>query len=57
VRLLRWMGNRVALKEGVKIGGWGGTSKGKHVFIEDDVMGDDDAVGDEVKIAIPLVVR
>jgi hypothetical protein len=41
-------GNRVGLEEGVKIGGWGGASKGKHIFIEDDVMRDDDAVGGEV---------
>ena len=51
------MGTRIRLKEGVKIGGWGGASKGKHIFIEDDVMGDDDAMRGEVKIAMPLVVR
>jgi hypothetical protein len=45
------------LKEGVKISGWGGASKGKHIFVDDDVMGDDDAMGGEVKIAISLVVR
>jgi hypothetical protein len=52
-----WRGNRIGLKEGVKIGGWGGANKGKHIFVENDVMRDDDAVGDEVKTAIPLVVR
>jgi hypothetical protein len=50
------MGNRVVLKEGVEIYGWGGPSKGKHIFVEDGVTGDDNAVGDEVKIAIPVVV-
>jgi hypothetical protein len=51
------MGDRVGLKEGVEIGGWGGASKGKHIFVEDDMTRDDDAVGDEVKKVIPLVVR
>jgi hypothetical protein len=51
------MGTRIRLKEGVKIGGWGGASKGKHIFVENDVARDDDAVGGEVKTAIPLVVR
>jgi hypothetical protein len=50
-------GNRVGLEEGVKIGGWGGASKGKHIFVEDDVTRDDDAVGGEVRASIPLVVR
>jgi hypothetical protein len=31
-------------------------SKGKHIFVEDDVMRDD-AMGEEVKTARPLVVR
>jgi hypothetical protein len=35
----------------------GGASKGKHIFVEDDVMRDDDAMGCELKKAIPLVVR
>jgi hypothetical protein len=43
--------------EGVEIGGWGGACKGKRIFVEDDVARDDDAVGGEVKAAIPLVVR
>jgi hypothetical protein len=49
------MGTRIRLKEGVKIGGWGGASKGKHIIVEDDVTGDDDAMGGEVKTTIPLV--
>jgi len=32
-------------------------SKGKGRFIEDDVPGDDDSVGGEVKAAISFVVR
>jgi hypothetical protein len=51
------MGTRIRLKEGFKIGGWGGASKGKHIFIENDMMRDDDLMGGEVKTAIPLVVR
>jgi hypothetical protein len=51
------MGTRIKLKEGVEIGGWGGASKVKHIFLEDDMMIDDDAMGGEVKTAIPLVVR
>jgi hypothetical protein len=50
-------GNWVGLEEGVKIGGWGGACKGKHIFVEDDVTRDDDAVGGEVQAPIPLVVR
>jgi hypothetical protein len=53
---LGWRGNQIILKEGVEIGRWGGASKGKHIFVEDDVMRDDDAVGDEVKTMIPLMV-
>jgi hypothetical protein len=30
-------GNRIGLKEGVEIDGWGGACKGKHIFVEDDV--------------------
>jgi hypothetical protein len=41
---LGWRGNRIRLEKGVKIGRWGGASKGKHIFIEDDVTRDDDAV-------------
>jgi hypothetical protein len=51
-----WEGNRIRLEEGVKIGGWGGASKGKHIFVEDDVTRDD-AVGGEVQAPVPLVVR
>jgi hypothetical protein len=51
------MGTRIRLKEGVEIDGWGGASKGKHIFVEDDMTRDDDAMGGEVKTAIPLAVR
>jgi hypothetical protein len=34
-------GNRIRLKKGVEICRWGGASKGKHIFVEDDVTGDD----------------
>jgi hypothetical protein len=51
-----WRGNRIGLKERVEISGWGGANKGKHIFIKNDVTRDD-AVGGEVKIVIPLVVR
>jgi hypothetical protein len=49
------MGTQIRLKKGVEINGWGGASKGKH--IENDMTGDDDAMGGEVKTMIPLVVR
>jgi hypothetical protein len=49
-------GTRVGLKEGVKIGGRGGVGKGKNIFVEDDVTRDDDAMGCEIKAAIPLVI-
>jgi hypothetical protein len=51
------MDTRIRLKEGVEIDGRGGARKGKHIFVEDDVTGDDDAMGGEVKTAIPLVVK
>jgi hypothetical protein len=54
---LGWRGNQIELKESVEIGGWGGASKGKHIFIENHVMRDGDVVGDEVKTLIPLVGR
>jgi hypothetical protein len=41
----------------VEIGGWGGASEGKHIFVENDMTRDEDVVGDEVKTVIPLVVR
>jgi hypothetical protein len=50
-------GNQIGLKERVEIGGWGGANKGKHIFVENNVMRDEYAVGDEVKTVIPLVVR
>jgi hypothetical protein len=43
-RRLGWRGNRIVLKEGVEIDGWRGANKGKHIFVEDDVTRDDDAV-------------
>jgi hypothetical protein len=52
-----WGWNRIRLEEGVKIGGLGGASKGKHIFVKDDVTRDDDAVGGEVQTPVPLVVR
>jgi hypothetical protein len=55
-RRLRWMGTPIGLKEGVKIGVWGGANKGKHIFVEDDVTRHD-AVGDEVKTTILLMVK
>ena len=42
------MGTRIRLKEGVEVGGWGGAGKGKHIFVEDDMTRDDDAMGGEV---------
>jgi hypothetical protein len=42
------MGTRIGLKEGVQAGGWGGAGKGKHIFAEDDMTRDDDAMGGEV---------
>jgi hypothetical protein len=53
---LVWRGNRIGLKERVEISGWGGANKGKHIFIKNDVTRDD-AVGGEVKIVIPLMVK
>jgi hypothetical protein len=50
-------GNHFGLEEGVKIDGWDGASKGKHIFVEDDVTRDDDAVGSEVQTPVHLVVR
>jgi hypothetical protein len=50
-------GTQIRLKEVVEIGGWGGASKGKHIFVEDDMTRDDDAMEGEIKTAIPLVVR
>jgi hypothetical protein len=54
---LGWRGNPIRLKEGVEIGGWGGASEGKHIFVKNDVTRDEYAVGGEVKTTIPLVVR
>jgi hypothetical protein len=51
------MGTRIRVKLGVKISGRGGASKGKHIFVKDDMTRYDDVVGGEVKTAIPLVVR
>lgn len=35
----------------------GGSSKGKDILIEDNMTGDDDAVGEEVKASVPLMIR
>jgi hypothetical protein len=53
----RWRGNRIRLKKRVEIGGWGGASKGKHIFFENDVTRDEYAVGGEVKTLIPFMFR
>jgi hypothetical protein len=34
-----------------------GANKGKHIFVENNVTRDEYAVGDEIKAAIPFVVR
>jgi hypothetical protein len=54
---LRWRWNWIGLKKRVEIGGWGGANNGKHILVENNVTRDEDAVGDEVKTTIPLVVR
>jgi hypothetical protein len=54
---LEWRGNLIGLKERVEIGGWGRASKGKHILIKYNMKRDNYAVGDEVKAAVPLVVR
>jgi hypothetical protein len=41
----------------VDIGGWGGASKGKHIFVENNMTRDEYEVGDEVKTVVLLVVR
>jgi hypothetical protein len=41
-------GTRIGLKEGVEVGGRGGAGKGKHIFVEDDMTRDDDAMSGEV---------
>jgi hypothetical protein len=45
---LGWRGNRIS--------GWGGASKGKHIFVKNNVTRED-VVGDEVKTVIPLMVK
>jgi hypothetical protein len=54
---LGWRGNQIGLEEGVEISGWGGARKGKHIFVENNVTRDDDAVGEEVKTTIPFWPR
>jgi hypothetical protein len=56
VRRLGRRGNGNRLKKRVEIGGWRGASKGKVIFIKNNVTRDEYAVGDEVKVAVPLVV-
>jgi hypothetical protein len=41
----------------VEIGRRGGSNKGKVIFVKNNMMRDEDAVGEEVKAAVPLVVR
>ena len=50
------MRNMISLKEGVEIGRWGGASKVKDIFVKNN-MTRDDAMGEEVKAAVTLVVR
>jgi hypothetical protein len=52
-----WRGDRIGLKERVEIDGWGGASKGKPIFVVNDVTRDEYADGGEANTAIPLVVR
>jgi hypothetical protein len=52
-----WRENRIEVKERVEIDGWGGASKEKHIFVENEVTRDEYVVGDEVQTSIPLVVR
>jgi hypothetical protein len=54
---LGWRWNWIGLEKRVEIGGWGGASKGKHIFVKNNVSIDEDAMRNEVKAAIPLVVR
>jgi hypothetical protein len=54
---IRVEGDRIGLKERVEIDGWGGASKGKPIFVVNDVTRDEYVVGGEVNTAIPLVVR
>jgi hypothetical protein len=35
----------------------GRSQQGKHIFIENNMTRDEDAVGDEVNTTIPLVIR
>ena len=54
---LGWRGDRIGLKERVEIGGCRGASKGKHIFVNNNMTRDEYAVGSEVETAIPLMVR
>jgi hypothetical protein len=54
---LEWSKNRIMVKEGGEIGRQGGSSKGKVIFVKNDMTRDEDAVGEEVKAMIRLVVR
>jgi hypothetical protein len=51
-----WGRGELDRTQGDEIGGWGGASKGNHIFVENDVTRDEYAVGGEVKASIPLVV-
>ena len=46
----------IRLKEGVKTGRRG-AGKGKNIFVKNNMMRDDDAVGEEIKAVVPLMVR
>jgi hypothetical protein len=54
---LGWRGNRIGLKERVEIGRWGGASNGKHIFVENNLTRDENAVGDKENTVIPFVVK
>jgi hypothetical protein len=50
------MEDMVGIEEWVKIGRQGGSSEGKYILVEKDMSRDDDAVGEEIKATVPLVV-
>lgn len=47
----------VRVEDGIKIDRRGGASKGKYILVENDMAKNDDALGEEVKAAVPFVVR
>jgi hypothetical protein len=52
----RWRKDKVRVEEEVKISRRGGSNEGKDILVKNN-MARDDAVGEEVKAAVPLVVR